>query len=213
MFKVFALAVFVLAGTIGTAHATLITSIADPSLSGSTVIDFDSATLGNATSFNFGDVTFSTSVDTLRIAVATEGGADGLGASGKVLSTRFLDTLPQPWEIAFANPVSAFGMDWIGANFDWTVTTFDSSNVVLETLTFSESGFTAFYGASGIGIGKVEITSTGNNADWMVIDDFHYVGAEEQVIPEPTTVALLGIGLVGLAGAEVRRRRKKKAVR
>ncbi len=44
------------------------------------------------------------------------------------------------------------------------------------------------------------------------LDNVFLTGVPMNTVPEPTTIALLGIGLAGLAGAEVKRRRKKKVV-
>lgn len=48
------------------------------------------------------------------------------------------------------------------------------------------------------------------NGAWMVANSQSHA-VDQTPVPEPTTIALLGIGLIGLAGAEVRRRRKNQS--
>ncbi len=92
------------------------------------------------------------------------------------------------WEFALLN----VGDEWM---FDWT------------PLGHTDTNLTAFGTMTEFGIVNASVTSWGG--------DFYFEDATltaTDVVPEPATVALLGIGMVGLAGAEVRRRRKKKAV-
>jgi len=186
-------------------HAALISSSADPALAGGSVIDFTGMTTGNATSYTVGNVTFSTTSNTLRIAPFGEGGSSWLG-SGQTLTTR--DTAGNSsFSIAFANPVSAFGMDWGAANPSWNVSLYDSANNLLESVVFvggnAGASFSEFYGAQHAGISRVELTSLGGY-DWVIVDDFTYVAGRNQV-PEPGSMALVALAMVGLGA--VRRRK------
>jgi hypothetical protein len=85
----------------------------------------------------------------------------------------------------------------------------------------NNSGVVSHFADLGLGVGPVmdsndELTryilSEVDILAMAQISGFTNLNLNPKPTPEPATIALLGIGLAGLAGAEVRRRRKKKAV-
>lgn len=99
----------------------------------------------------------------------------------------------------------------------WSARALDSGDNTIGTVGEPQRGFfgvdpavTFSFNVPGIAALVVERTVTnffaGQNS--VAIDDIVMEFSAEPV-PEPATIALLGIGLAGLAGAEVRRRLKK----
>ncbi len=101
------------------------------------------------------------------------------------------------------------------------VHTLGSAGVIPADGNFAEASltYTANVGDPGIGelLGIWLVNSGGGKGYQVNWDNVRLTAAGSQFgetssIPEPDTIALLGIGLAGLAGAEVRRKRKKNAV-
>lgn len=119
--------------------------------------------------------------------------------------------------INFSNPVSAFGLDWISFKSNPTLSVFDSSNNLLESLTLDWTAFPVAtaasypYGFIGLNEGANSIAyatiDTPLNGNELFVDNLIYQTAAVSV-PEPASLSLLAIG-----AALLRRKQANQSVK
>lgn len=175
---------------------------------GATTLDFDSYDEGTiiSTSGFFSDVAFSSDYDLFVTAASGQLQAE---LSGKAVRTTTKFTHPNPFvgifSISGVNSVSVTLGDVNADQDNLFLIAFDSNNNIIDSDSYlwpvdAKGGVNLT--VMGTNIAYVKFGSTGTSPNSVYFDNFTYTS-----VPEPTTILLIGFGLLGLAG--LRRKIKK----
>ena len=200
-----------LAGTsfnIVNVNAAVISGFGSPltAIPGGTVIDFETATLGDFSSLNFGNVTI-TGVDAPFTITGPTAPANQFNTSGKSL-TNGQDFVPKQFRFDFSTPVNAFAFNFGQAYQPWLLSAFNSGGSLLDSAVSSYSTNQGeYFGLSAPGISYATLVLQ-TNINWVYIDNFTSTNVSNtQQVPEPFTV----IGTLIGGTAAIRMRKKLKS--
>jgi hypothetical protein len=180
---------------------------------GASVINFESAPLGNFTTLALPGVTLTgqgTSINNapnFPVAPTLDGYNTTPGGSN------YAEILGASLTFTFAAPVQSFGAYFSGLQlffFQDTVSFSDGTSQVLDipmANTETGNGALSFLGFTDFGksITSITVTAGTNGGDFIGVDDVRYQNVATAV-PEPVTLSIFG---AGIAGAAALRRRKK----
>lgn len=187
----------------GAAGATTITSTGDAALTGASIESFNSAAIGDHSSQTVNDISISISAGTFSFSTGSNGQFVPPNPAGDV----FILATSQLLRFDFNSNVSAFGINVGATNQEQTLSAYDFADNLIEALVIPDQVATLptpFAGFYGIASGSPDIAyfTVTNTGDAVIYDDLHYVSRTQ--VPEPATLAIMGLGLAGLAFARRR---------
>ncbi|RVU43817.1 PEP-CTERM sorting domain-containing protein [Rubrivivax rivuli] len=177
----------------GPSYATPITTAGDPALAGSTLVNFTGITGGPYSSLTIGALTITGgfTIDSSGNCVYSGNSAPCLINAGGALT------------FTFSNPMTAFGLQIGATNFSQNLTAYNAFNGVIETVVVPNQvstmpfPYSAFYGINAGSASIQRFTLQANSGDYWSIDNIRFTAGATSV-PEPASLALVGVALLGL---------------